>query len=146
MTVVDHVETHHAFWADDETSEISIFLRFLDQLDREGRYSLVHYGSYEIKALRQIRQKVPVAYQSRIDDAIKSSLNLLSIIRPYIYFPTYSNGLKEIAGYLKYSWSDPCLIWRQRWLQGERSYKEKLLRYNQDDCSALRRSRNLLKQ
>jgi predicted RecB family nuclease len=145
MTVVDHVETHHAFWADDETSEISIFLRFLDQLDREGRYSLVHYGSYEIKALRQIRQKVPVAYQSRIDDAIKSSLNLLSIIRPYIYFPTYSNGLKEIAGYLKYSWSDPSssgpqsLIWRQRWLQGERSYKEKLLRYNQDDCSALRR-------
>jgi hypothetical protein len=29
--------------------------------------------------------------------------------------------------------------WRQRWLQGEPSYKDKLLRYNQDDCSALRR-------
>jgi predicted RecB family nuclease len=102
MTVVDHVETYHAFWADDEASEISIFLRFLDQLDREGEFTLIHYGNYEIKALRQIRQKVPVADQLRIDDAIKHSLNMLSIIGPYIYFPTYSNSRKEIARYLKF--------------------------------------------
>jgi hypothetical protein len=30
--------------------------------------------------------------------------------------------------------------WRWRWSQGERSYKENLLRYNQGDCAALRRT------
>src|SRR5260370_13880302 len=109
------------------------------------RYYLIHFGNYEIKALRQIRQKVPVAYQSKIDEAILHSLNILSIIGPYVYFPTYSNSLKEIARYLKFDWSDrsssgiQSLVWRQKWLQGERSYKDKLLQYNRDDCDALRK-------
>jgi predicted RecB family nuclease len=102
ITVGENAETYHPFWADDETSEVSLFMKFLDQLDREGRYLLIHYGNYEIKALRQIRQKMPVAYQSKIDDAIKHSVNVLSIISPHIYFPTYSNSLKEIAKYLNF--------------------------------------------
>jgi len=146
MTVAENgAETYHAFWADDEISEVNIFIELLDQLDRMGRYSLIHFGNYEIKALRQIRQKLPVAYQSKIDEAILHSLNILSIIGPYVYFPTYSNSLKEIARYLKFDWSDPSssglqsLVWRQKWLQGERSYKDKLLQYNRDDCDALRK-------
>ena len=31
--------------------------------------------------------------------------NLLSFIYAQIYFPTYSNGLKEISGYLGFRWS-----------------------------------------
>lgn len=145
MTVVEHAQTYHAFWADDETSEVRLFLEFLDELDRAGRYSLMHYGNYEIKALRQMQQRIPAIYRSKMDDAIKHSFNVLSIIRPYIYFPTYSNSLKDIARYLNFTWSDPSssglqsLVWRRMWLQGERACKEKLLRYNQDDCAALRR-------
>jgi predicted RecB family nuclease len=145
MTIVEQTESYRAFWADDDASQIAIFLQFLDQLDREGGYSLIHYGNYEIKALRQIRHKMPTTYQSKIDDAIAHSCNVLSIIWPYIYFPTHSNSLKEIARYLNFTWSDPSssglqsLVWRRRWLQGERQYKEKLLQYNQEDCAALRR-------
>jgi predicted RecB family nuclease len=143
MTVVEHTQTYHAFWADDETSEVRLFLEFLDQLDRVGRYSLIHYGNYELKALRQIQQRIPAIYQSKIDDAIKHSFNVLSIIRPYIYFPTYSNSLKDIARYLNFTWSDPSssglqsLVWRRMWLQGERACKEKLLRYNQGTIALL---------
>ena len=32
--------------------------------------------------------------------ALESAVNLLSVIFGQIYFPTYSNGLKEIAGWL----------------------------------------------
>jgi hypothetical protein len=105
----------------------------------------MHYGNYEIKALRQMQQRIPAIYRSKMDDAIKHSFNVLSIIRPYIYFPTYSNSLKDIARYLNFTWSDPSssglqsLVWRRMWLQGERACKEKLLRCNQDDCAALRR-------
>ena len=38
--------------------------------------------------------------------ALESPVNLLSVIFGQIYFPTYSNGLKEIAGWLGFRWSD----------------------------------------
>jgi hypothetical protein len=37
--------------------------------------------------------------------ALDSSVNVLSVIFGQIYFPTYSNGLKEIAGWLGFVWS-----------------------------------------
>ena len=44
---------------------------------------------------------------SVIAKAIESAVNLLSVIFAQIYFPTFSNGIKEIAGYLGFAWSDP---------------------------------------
>ena len=136
--------TYHHFWANDEISEVNIFIDLFNQLDSEGTYSLIHFGNYEIKALRAIKHKLPPAYQLKVDEALTHSVNVLSVIRPHVYFPTYSNSLKDIARYLKFEWSDPSssglqsLVWRWRWLHCEPSYKDKLLQYNRDDCAALR--------
>jgi predicted RecB family nuclease len=43
---------------------------------------------------------------SRAAKALESPINLLSVIFGQIYFPTYSNGLKDIAGWLGFKWSD----------------------------------------
>jgi predicted RecB family nuclease len=145
LTVVDGDETYKAFWADSDESQVRIFCEFLDYLKRYHTYSVIHYGAYEIRALRQMRDQLSPEYQTRIDETIKCSVNVLSVIGPHIYFPTYSNGLKDIGKYLKCSWNDRLssgllsLVWRRRWLLGEASYEEKLLRYNREDCSALRR-------
>ena len=46
---------------------------------------------------------------------------MLSVIYPHVYFPTYSNGLKEIARYLGFDWTEPdapgmqSIVWRRRW-------------------------------
>ena len=76
--------------------------------------------------------------------AIKSSINLLPIIFAQVYFPTFSNGLKETARYLQFSWADPyssglqSIVWRYQWEQlREQSTREKLIRHNADDCEAL---------
>ena len=42
--------------------------------------------------------------------AIASSVNLLSLIFAQVYFPTYSNGLKEIARFLGFEWTDPFIL------------------------------------
>jgi predicted RecB family nuclease len=145
MTVAaNDTATYHHFWADNETSEVNIFIDLFDQLDREGTQSLIHFGNYEIKALRAIRKKLPPSYQAKVDEALTSSVNILSVIHPHVYFPTYSNSLKDIARYLNFEWSDPSssglqsLVWRWRWLHSEPFYKDKLLQYNRDDCAALR--------
>ena len=37
---------------------------------------------------------------SRLAEAISSAVNLLSVTFAKVYFPTFSNGIKEIARYL----------------------------------------------
>ncbi len=76
--------------------------------------------------------------------AINNPLNLLSFIYARIYFPTYSNGLKDIAKYLGFRWteSNPAgiqtIIWRTDWEQsGDVQLKERTINYNAEDCEAL---------
>ena len=63
-----------------------------------------------------------------------------------VYFPTYSNGLKDIGKYLGFSWTDAnasglqSLAWRRRWdMTGGDDFKQKLIVYNSEDCRALKR-------
>jgi Transposase IS66 family/RNase_H superfamily len=72
--------------------------------------------------------------------------NVLTIIYPHIYFPTYSNGLKEVAGCLGGRWTDPSasgiesVVWRKSWERtSDASWKHRLIQYNLEDCDALRR-------
>jgi hypothetical protein len=75
---------------------------------------------------------------------MKSAQNILSVIYGRVYFPTYSNGLKDIASYLGFKWSieEPSgqrsLALRREWaLTGSETAKQDLINYNADDCAAL---------
>src|SRR5262249_50750780 len=78
-------------------------------------------------------------------------LNVLSLIRSHVYFPVYSNGLKDVAGRLGFAWTDPkasglqSVVWRRRWEQaGSADLKEALITYNLEDCAAPRKVTDLL--
>jgi hypothetical protein len=135
----------HSLWADSPSDEGSIWREFLSKLTEIENPVLIHYGSFESAFLKRMGKKhggPPDA--SSAAKAIESSVNLLSIIFAQIYFPTYSNGLKEIAGWLGFRWSDrdpsgvQSIVWRDEWEQTQApSAKAKLLRYNSEDCAAL---------
>ena len=79
-----------------------------------------------------------------LDKLIAESVNILSVIYAQIYFPTYSNGLKEIAQYLGFQWSENTasglntLIWRSQWESSkDTNLKQRLITYNSEDCEAL---------
>jgi hypothetical protein len=86
------------------------------------------------------RRKKPV------DRVLGRLVNVLGTVYAHFYFPCYSNGLKDVAGCLGCTWTEPdasglqSLVWRARWeaTQDER-WKQKLLTYNVEDCAALRR-------
>jgi len=72
------------------------------------------------------------------------TINILSAIYGHVYFPVASNGLKEIAGYCGFKWSDSLasglqsIVWRELWEASREVLKqEDLTRYNADDCEAL---------
>jgi predicted RecB family nuclease len=140
-------EQRDTFWSDtsNEPDQVRMFVDFLDHLGRYPDYCLLHFGKYEPIALRRIRACVTHPYKRQIDDALARSIDILNVIGSRIYFPTYSNSLKEIGGFLGYRWSGPLssglqtLVWRDRWLTDHDPFlKAALIQYNYEDCSALK--------
>ncbi len=135
----------HSMWADSAKDESRIwasFLRFLTAVDNPV---LVHYGSYETTFLRRMSERYGGPPESSAATrAIRAAVNLLSVIFARVYFPTFSNGLKDLAGFLGFKWSETSasglcsLTWRADWEQFHRpELKQRLIAYNADDCEAL---------
>ena len=89
---------------------------------------------------KRAKRKAPV------DRVLKALVNILSLIYSHVYFPTYSNGLKDVGACLGCSWTEPdasgvqSLVWRGRWeATHAEEWKQKLITYNLEDCLALRR-------
>lgn len=140
--------TQHSFWANDVAEERKIWTSFLRSLTKVKNPQLIHYGSYETIFLKRMKERYGDVGKSAylVEQLIVQSLNLLSVIYAQIYFPTYSNGLKEIAQYLGCRWSDGAasgaasLMWRSKWEYSEDiELKRKLITYNAEDCEALER-------
>lgn len=136
----------HSFWANERVDEKKIWALSLGVLAKIDNPQLIHYGSYETIFLKRMKERYPdvVEDTSFLDQLIAQSINLVSIIYAQIYFPTYSNGLKEIAQYLGFRWSDDkasglnTLIWRSMWeYSKDFTLKQKILVYNTEDCVAL---------
>ena len=134
-----------AFWADGPEDERCMWENCLRMLKSIGNAHLVHYGAYETRFLR-IMKKRYVSDPNDIefvDHLITSSFNLVTCIYGSIYFPTYSNSLKEVARHLGYNWIWPhasgaaAILLRKTWeLSGLGDFKMLLMEYNMDDCRA----------
>jgi predicted RecB family nuclease len=135
-----------SFWADSIANEEDIWRSFLTAVQEIDCPILVHYGAYETKFLKRLASRYPDAISNSpfFEKLLAGAVNVLGITYPQIYFPTYSNRLKEVAPYLGFRWSDPsatglhALMWRQQWEEcHDDSLKSRLIAYNREDCEAL---------
>lgn len=145
----------HSFWANDLSEEKEIWAHFLQAISKVEKPRLIYYGSYEASFIKRMKTRYPKALEdtSLIDQLMAESINILSVIYAHIYFPAYSNGLKDIARYLGFQWSDidasglNALLWRSKWeISKDPDLKQKLLTYNVEDCMALERVTNAVTQ
>jgi transposase len=146
MRIVSHESTmHHSLWADNDADEKNMWNDFLCILSNLETPVLICYGSYEKVFLKAMCERYGEPQkESPLSKAIKSPLNILSFLYGQVYFPTFSNGLKEIAGHLGYTWTNSsatgvqAIVWRQKWTEGlEPFQKQQLVCYNREDCEAL---------
>jgi len=89
---------------------------------------------------RYVSEATDLEFVGRLID---HSVNLLGRIYGKIYFPTFSNSLKEIGRYLGFEWrwgrasGAAALLLRKAWeLGAEDGFKRELVGYNMDDCRA----------
>jgi predicted RecB family nuclease len=145
--VTAHGPAQHQFWANDAAEEKHIWQELVDLLATIPDPQIIHYGSYEKDFLKRMQDRYGAPPQaSTTGMAIQRGVNLLSLIFAQIYFPTYSNGLKEIGRYLGFHWPEgvgsglESIVWRSRWeVSRDPEEKQRLLDYNRLDCEALER-------
>ena len=113
-----------SFWVDDAGGEGKAWRDFLDMLAEIVNPVLIHYGSFETVFLKRMAERYGEPLEgSGAASAIKSALNLLSFLFGQVYFPTYSNALKDIGAWLGCKWSSTTpsgiqsIIWRTNWEQ-----------------------------
>jgi predicted RecB family nuclease len=139
----------HSFWADSPSDEREMWASCFGTLRLLQNPRLFHYGSYETLFLKRMRLRY--LHQSGeesgfFDQLIASSVNVLSLIYAQVYFPTYSNSLKDVARRLGFEWSESkasgrqALIWHAQWeTTRDPTLKHRLIVYNQEDCQAVQR-------
>jgi len=142
LLILSGQQSHYvSFWADRESEEVNIWQYFLLELSKYPEAPIYHYGSYEPKAIKFLGKR----FKTDISEVLCRFVNVTSTVYGKIYFPTYSNRLKEIGRYLGASWSSKnatgiqSLVWRHRWLETHnKKYKQLLVKYNNEDCQALK--------
>ncbi len=143
VVLIDGKAEEHSFWANSPEDEVDVILKCLQILKRYDDYVLYHYGNYETSYLKRMKKKQGVS-ATDINTILSRSFNILAVFFDNVYMPTYTNGLKDIAQYLGFKWSDTnasgiqSIVWRARWeMTGAEKYRERLVQYNKEDCYAL---------
>jgi predicted RecB family nuclease len=135
-----------SFWADGLKDEQRMWNAFIKELFDVDAPMLLHYGAYEKVFFNRMieRYGFPARTPQLIQAAVLNSLNVLSAMYGKVYFPTFTNGLKQVGGFLGAKWRSPnakgtdSIMWRTEWERtGDAAIKNRLVDYNQDDCEAL---------
>lgn len=131
---------YESFWTDDDTGEDAMWSALIKRLAAFPESPVYHYGSYEKKAFDTL------AKRHRSGSGLSERLvNVAASIYGKVYFPVRSNGLKSLARFLGAVWTDAqasglqSLVWRYRWeTTRDERFGQSLLRYNREDCEAVR--------
>ena len=139
---------YESFWADDDAGEAAMWASLIERLAVFPDSPVYHYGSYEKKAFATLakRHGTGGGFSDRL-------VNVASSVYGKVYFPVRSNGLKSLGRFLGATWTDPqaaglqSLVWRHRWeLTRDEQFRQSLVRYNREDCEAVRLLVNRLDQ
>jgi hypothetical protein len=145
LVVSEGKEIFHSFWADDKSKEPSTFSEFVEAISQLPDFRILHFGAYETVALKRMKAKLSEFLAQRLNIILERATNVLSVIHQHVYFPVYSNSLKDIGRFLGFEWTTEdatgleAIVWRTDWNKANASdIKAQLLQYNLDDCRALK--------
>jgi predicted RecB family nuclease len=133
-------QIYHSFWSDNQQDERNAWQNTIECINTYPESPIYHYGTFEPSTFEKLAKR----YQTDIESIKIRFINTNSFIFGKIYFPTYSNGLKDLAKSLGMTWTNErasglqSIIWRNEWEEGLEKRKEDLEIYNQEDCLALK--------
>jgi len=131
------------FWADSENDQEKIWRQFVDVIEKLEDFVIYHHGNYDSVFVKKMQDQYGNVNGSPVNEKL---INTVSLLYGKVYFPTYSNGLKELGAFLGFHWSNAkasgiqSIAWRLQWEEHRRAeLKDRILEYNHEDCEALAR-------
>ena len=130
-----------------EHGEARLWRRLARLLARYPDWPVLHYGETESVGLLRLaeRQGVSEAERNRLRARL---IDVHQRLRRHWLLPVNSYGLKAVAGWRGFRWSQSgvdgarCLLWWRQWRQGGRQPQRgrrqlgRIFLYNRDDCRA----------
>lgn len=124
--------------------EGEMFQNFSDWLKKQNDFVLYHWHHYEKTHIEKMIQRYePTPEVTRL--ILGNMRDLYKDATASFAFPTYGNGLKQIAKYMGYQWKHAdvdaleSIAMYQKYIENPKENKEylqKIIDYNQDDCMA----------
>ena len=130
-------------WCDTKNDEVRAWKGFISFLNCHRPSSIVSYGSFEAIWAKTMHERYSRDVKSSTD-LTPAMVNILKTVYTHVYFPTFSNSLKEVASFSGYKFQNnvgsglESIAVRKNWERTQDpSLKADLLKYNLDDCLAL---------
>jgi len=137
-------EEYLPFVANNLDGEGEMFQRFINWLLKKEDFTIYHWHHYERTHLERLAERHGLPNEARV----ALSGNLRDLHRDSVScfaFPTYSNGLKDVAKYMGYKWRHAdvnaleSIAFYLQYVENPESNKDiiqKVIDYNEDDCRA----------
>jgi predicted RecB family nuclease len=143
-------QVQYSLWLNEINEYKDMIEQFLKIVCKYKVFQIYHFGQSELNFFKTILE-LDIKYKNSVEIILEKSVNILSVIYGNIYFPTFSNSLKDIANYLGFNWSTQnstgldAMYWRKHWLENNcEKVKSELIQYNIDDCLALKEVTNFI--
>jgi len=146
-----HTERYIAFFSDqpNEQEEKLAFSQAWEFIQKSMPCVIYYYSPYEKTQWKKLQKKYPDVMSE--DDIIKMfnpeyAVDLYyDVVKKKTEWPTNDYSIKTLASYLGFHWRDESpsgaesIEWYHRYIEsGEVSIKKRILKYNEDDCTATR--------
>ena len=152
LTRRDGREKYRPFMARRFEEEGRMFSDFLGYLRSEKDYVLYHWHNYEKWHLKRLAERHDLTEEAGAL-IFPHMVDLHRVATSAFVFPTYSNGLKDVAAFIGYRWRHDdinaldAIAYYLRYQQDPAGYREKMdavVDYNEDDCQATKRVKDWL--
>lgn len=130
------------FWAeskDDEKRNWEAFLDFLHGLDS---FVIYHYAFYEREVFKRLSNQYGISRELS-DKFLNNTIDIHKTVIDSVVLPIYFYSLKDVARYAGFDWRSTdaggaeSVVWYSQWRDtGDKSLRQKLLEYNEDDVLA----------
>ena len=139
-------EKYIPFTAKDTDHEKEMLLEFLEFVKKQSDYVIYHYHHYEKTHLTKMMEKYEIDGTAQ-NMIFEHMIDIHKVATSSVVFPTYGNGLKQIAPYLGFSWTHKDVNATESisiyldFIKNPEENKDrfqKVIDYNEDDCVATR--------
>ena len=139
------------FFADEETpsAERDCFAQSIAFLNSEPTATIWYYSKYERTLYRKLQARYPEVCSSDVIEKLFDPVRAIDLYNDVVTkateWPTNDQSIKTLAKYLGFSWRDTnpsgaaSIEWFDQWVRSrDPSLRQRILDYNQDDCTATR--------